>query len=68
VWRVTHQGGGKFTISQGSANQCLMFHGVDPAERPTRLLWGNGDNGWCGFSSSAALLGNNQALWTITIQ
>lgn len=46
-------------------HQCLMFYGVDGSEHPSRYLWGNGDNGFCGFSSRSELLSNKQATWRI---
>ena len=39
--------------------------GNGQAEFPSRYLWGNGANGFCGMASTAELLSNKQAVWTL---
>jgi hypothetical protein len=68
VWKVTNRGGGKFTIHDALTNQCLIFAGNGQNTYMSRHLWPHGPADLCGWDTSANLLANKQAVFTITVQ
>lgn len=50
----------------GSINECLPFGSNGHEVYTQRYLWGDGDNGYCGFPSKADLLANHQAVFKLT--
>jgi hypothetical protein len=60
----------------GFLNECLLFGNNGADTSPTRMLWGSGNNGYCGFglgqgtqdSPEHALEVNGQAVWNFSSQ
>lgn len=52
--------------SRSGVDECLIFGGNGFEIYPSRYLWGEGANAFCGFSTEEELEANKQAVFTLT--